>query len=128
MPRLVYDTRFFVECFFSDDSGLQVRAKDLVARNKDREVSAITMHELYLLELSRRGREIATVRVQGVQDMFHVTDVDLGIAIEAAEIRLRHKIPMGDSIIAATCQKYHAHCVTDDPHLTKMKEIKTRWI
>lgn len=128
MPRLVYDTRFFVECFFSDNIDLQARAKDLVTRNKDRSVSAVTIHELYLLELSRRGREIARLRVQGIQDMFHVVGVDVQIAIGAAEIRLKHKIPMGDSIIAATCQALTAQCVTDDPHLAKMKDIKTRWI
>ena len=66
MPRLIYDTRFFVECFFSDDTDLQVKAKDLVAKNKDRAVSAVTIHELYLLELSRRGRQIAKLRVQGI--------------------------------------------------------------
>jgi predicted nucleic acid-binding protein len=128
MPRLVYDTRFFVECFFSDDTAVQAEAKDLVTKNKDRAVSAVTIHELYLLELSRRGREIARLRVQGLQDMFRVVEVDSQIAIDAAEIRLKHKIPMGDSIIAATCRRLAAQCVTDDPHLTKMKEIKTRWI
>jgi len=128
MPRLVCDTRFFVECFFSDDIALQVKAKDLVTKNKDRAVSAVTIHELYLLELSRRGREIARLRVQGLQDMFRVVEVNSQIAIDAAEIRLKHKMPMGDSIIAATCQRLAAQCVTDDPHLTKMKDIKTRWI
>lgn len=128
MPRLLYDTRFFVECFFSNDTNLRVKAKNLVAENKDRAVSAVTMHELYLLELSKRGREIAALRVQGVQDMFRVVDVDSRIAIDAAEIRLKHKIPMGDSMIAATCRKLAAQCVTDDPHLAKMKEIKVRWV
>jgi predicted nucleic acid-binding protein len=128
MPRLVYDTRFFVEYFFSDDTEVQVKTKDLVARNKDRAISAVTIHELYLLELSKRGRQIAKLRVQGIQDMFHVVEVDSLIAIDSAEIRLKHKIPMGDSIIAATCLRLAAQCITDDPHLTKIRDIKTRWI
>jgi predicted nucleic acid-binding protein len=128
MPRLVCDTRFFVECFFSDDMGLQFKAKDLLAKNKDRYVSAVTLHELYLLELTRRGREIAKLRVQGVQDVFRVAGVNSRIAISAAEIRAKYRVPMGDSLIAATCQAVHAQCVTDDPHLAEMKEIKTRWI
>jgi predicted nucleic acid-binding protein len=128
MPRLICDTRFFVECFFSDNTQLQVNAKDLVTKNKDRYVSAVTLHELYLLELTRRGREIAKLRVQGVQDAFRIAAVNARIAIDAAEIRTKYRIPMGDSLIAATCQAIRAQCVTDDPHLTGMKEIKTRWL
>ncbi len=128
MPRLVCDTRFFVECFFSDNMDLQLKAKDLVAKNKDRYVSAVTLHELYLLELTRRGREIARLRVQGVQDVFRVAAVNSRIAIDAAEIRTKYRMPIGDSLIAATCQAVHAQCITDDPHLTEMKEIKTRWL
>ena len=68
------------------------------------------------------------VRVQGVQDLFRVVEVDSQIAIDAAEIRSRYKIPMGDSLIAATCKNAGAQCVTDDPHLKEMKELRTRWI
>jgi predicted nucleic acid-binding protein len=128
MPRLLCDTRFFVECFFSDNMELQVKAKDIVTKNKDRYVSAVTLHELYLLELTRRGREIAKLRVQAIQDAFRVVEVTAQIAIDAAELRTKYRIPMGDSLIAATCQSIRALCVTDDPHLTEMKEIKTRWI
>jgi predicted nucleic acid-binding protein len=128
MPRLVCDTRFFVECFFSDNVELQLKARNLVTENKNRYVSAVTLHELYLLELTRRGRETAKLRVQGVQDVFRVAGVNSRIAIDAAEIRAKYRMPMGDSLIAATCQAVHAQCVTDDPHLTEMREIKTRWI
>jgi predicted nucleic acid-binding protein len=128
MPKLLCDTRFFVECFFSDNTELQLRARDLIARNKDRYVSAVSIHELYLLELSKRGRETAKLRVQGVKDVFRVTPINAQIAIDAAEIRSKHKIPMGDSLIAATGRALGAQCVTDDPHLTEMKELKTRWI
>lgn len=128
MPKLVYDTRFFVECFFSGDNAIQAKARDLVIKNKDRAISAITVHELYLLELSRRGTEIARLRVQGIQDMFRVVEVDSQIAIDAAELRLKHKVPMGDSLIAATSLGLAAKCVTDDPHLARMKDIKTCWI
>jgi predicted nucleic acid-binding protein len=128
MRKLVYDTRFFVECFFSDDAELHRKAKDLVTRNKDRYVSVVTLHELYLLELSRRGRDNAKLRAQGVQDVFRVAVVNARIAIDAAEIRLKYKMPMGDSLIAATSKAMNAQCVTDDPHLTEMKDIKTCWI
>lgn len=127
MPKLVYDTRFFFEYFYTTSGELQLRAKDFVSKNKDRYVSAVTLHELYLLDLQKRGREIAKLSLQSIQDLFRVAQVDSKIAITAAELRNRYKLPMGDSLIAATCELLDAGCVTDDPHLIRIKEIKTRW-
>jgi len=39
--------------------GFQARAKDLVAKYKERYVCAITIHEVYLLSLAKEGREAA---------------------------------------------------------------------
>jgi predicted nucleic acid-binding protein len=127
MPSSLYDTRFFFEYFYSADSGLKPRAKESISRNKERYVSAVTLHELYLLDLQKRGREIARLSLQTVRDLFRIADVNSEIAINAAELRNRYKIPMGDSLIAATCRVVGAQCVTDDPHITKIKEIKTCW-
>ncbi len=127
MPKLVYDTRFFFEYFYTTNGELHLRAKDFVSKNKDRYVSVVTLHELYLLDLQKRGREIAKLSLQTIQDLFRVAQVDSKIAITAAELRNRYKLPMGDSLIAATCEALDARCITDDPHLIRIKEIKTRW-
>lgn len=127
MPKLVYDTRFFFEYFYTTKGELHLRAKDFVSKNKDRYVSVVTLHELYLLDLQKRGREIAKLSLQTIQDLFRVAQVDSKIAITAAELRNRYKLPMGDSLIAATCEALDARCITDDPHLIRIKEIKTRW-
>ncbi len=128
MPKLVFDTRFFVEHFFSSDPRARLRAKEFVTGIKERYVSAVSLHELYLIELAKRGREVAMLRAQSIQDFFDVVGVDSQIAINAAELRNKYRIPMGDSLIAATCREIAAECVTDDPHFTKMKEVKTRWL
>lgn len=128
MPRILYDTRFFVDAFFSDSARVQTVAKEFVTRNKERYISIVTLHELYFLELSKRGREIAKLRVRGIEDVFRVMGVNSEVAINAAEIRLKYKVPMGDSLIAATCKDLDAQCVTDDPHITEIKEIKTCWV
>ncbi len=128
MLKLVYDTRFFFEYFYSIDKGTQRRAKEFVSQNKGGYVSTITLHELYLLDLQKRGRETARISLQAVQDLFRVAAVNSQVAIDAAELRNRYRIPMGDSLIAATCHIMGAQCVTDDPHFTKLREIKTHWI
>jgi predicted nucleic acid-binding protein len=127
MPSFLYDTRFLVEYFFSNEHEHQVRAKDFVAKNRTRYVSVMSLHELYFLELASRGRDVARLRLQAVKDVFRVVDVNSEIAIEASELRHKYRIPMGDSVIAATCRFLGAQCVTDDPHFTQIEEIKTSW-
>lgn len=128
MPRLVYDTRFFAEYFYSTDGTILERAKEFMARSKERYVSTLTLHEIYLLSLKKEGRATARVRLQVLEDQFHTVDVDEEIAVSAAELRNRHRIPMADGIIAATCRLLEARCVTDDPHFSTLKEIKTQWM
>jgi predicted nucleic acid-binding protein len=128
MPKLCFDTRFFIEGFFSSDDHWRLRAKEFVTKNKDRYVSVATLHEVYFLELTKKGRDVAMLRTQAIQDFFDVAGLDSSIAVSAAELRAKYRIPMGDSLIAATCRALSADCVTDDPHFVKIREIKTRWI
>jgi predicted nucleic acid-binding protein len=37
-------------------------------------------------------------------------------------------MPMADSMIAATAITTKTVCVTDDPHIKKLREVKTKWI
>jgi len=128
MPRLVFDTRFFTTSFYSRDPDTQSRTKKLVAENKERYVSTAAIHELYLLTLAKEGREVARLRLQTVRDLFHVVDITEQIAVAAAELRHKYRIPMGDGLIAATCKSLDARCVTDDPHFASVREIRTLWL
>lgn len=128
MPRLVYDTRFFVEYFYSDNKQTQEKARNLISASRDRHISAITIHELYRMSLAKEGRETAKMRREAIEDLFSVVDVDSNLAVRAAELRHKRVMPMGDSLIAATCIVLKGECVTDDPHFTQVKEIKVRWI
>ena len=57
-----------------------------------------------------------------------MVDVDSKLAVAAAELRHVYRVPMADSMIAATARALGMDCVTDDTHLRSIKEIKTRWI
>ena len=48
-------------------------------------------------------------------------------AVMSAELRSRHRVPMADSVIAATAQKYECPVVSDDPHFRGIDGLKTRW-
>ena len=128
MPRTVYDTRFFIEHYYSRDADVLRRTKEEIRKTKERYVSAVVVHEVYQLTLEREGRETAVLRTSLLEKDFRVVDVDSEIAKSSAEIRHKHKISLADSVIAATSLFLDATCVSDDPHLRAIREIRTKWI
>lgn len=128
MPDAVYDTRFFVEHFYSAREEVLRRTKLELMTNKNKLVSVISLHEIYRLTLSKEGRETAGMRTSLISKDFEVVDVNMPIAIKAAEIRHGMSIPMADSLIAATCSVLKATCVSDDPHFDRVQGLSRRWI
>lgn len=128
MPELVYDTRFFIEHFYSANEKMRERTKREILVNKAKYVSVITLHEIYRLTLEKEGRETAQLRVNLISKDFEAVDVDSAIALKAAEMRHGLPLPMADSLIAATCFTLKAVCVSDDPHFTRLRGLSTRWI
>jgi predicted nucleic acid-binding protein len=127
MPRTVYDTRFFIEHYYSKDERTLQRTKEEM-RGREKYVSAIVIHEIYQLTLAREGRESAALRTTLLEKDFKIVKVDAEIAKSSAELRHKYKLSMADSMIAATASCLKATCISDDPHFQTVKEIKTRWI
>jgi predicted nucleic acid-binding protein len=128
MPSFIYDTRFFIEHYYSPSEDVQRRTKLELTANKNKLVSAISIHEIYRLTLNKEGRETAKLRVSLITKDFDVIDVDSAIAVKAAEIRHNRSMPMADSLIAATCLVLNCTCVSDDPHFEGVEGLPTRWI
>ena len=128
MSKAVYDTRFFVENYYSPDPIIIKKLKEFLGKTKERYISAIVIHEIYQLTLRKEGRETAILRATLLEQDFRVVNVDAEIAKLSAEIRLNHKISMADSIIAATAISLKAICISDDLHFKTVSEIKTQWI
>ena len=127
MNRAVYDTRFFMELYYSKDEALLKKIKEEKAR-KEKYVSAVAIHEVYKLSIAREGRETARLKVAVLKQDFKIVPVDDQVAEFSAELRHKYKLSMGDSMIAATASILKAVCVSDDPHFQQIKEIKTTWI
>ena len=125
--RSVYDTRFFVEYFYSGDAGFLRRLKEDLRAVRERMVSALTIHEIYHVNLEREGMEVAILRSETIQRDFNVVDVDYKMAVRSAELRNKHRIPMADSVIAATAQIHGCPLVSDDAHFKQIPDLKTRW-
>lgn len=124
--KAVYDTRFFVESFYSNDESILRRIRKHKALGRC--ISAVVIHEVYRLALSREGREVAKIKVTNIKKTFKVVPVDDQIAQLSAEFRHKYQLSMGDSMIAATASTLKAVCITDDPHFKQISEIQTEWI
>jgi predicted nucleic acid-binding protein len=127
MHKATYDTRFFVEFFYSKNQSQHKKLSEEKKR-KEKYISAIVIHELYKLSLVREGRETAKLRATLMKKDFQVVPVDDQIAQISAELRQKYNLSMGDSMIAATASLLKAVCITDDPHFKQIKEIETTWI
>lgn len=53
-----------------------------------------------------------------------VVDMDMFIAIDAAQIPTQHKLPMADSIIFATCRAYNATLWTQDSDFKDLPGVR----
>ena len=128
MPkRSIYDTRFFVEYFYSSDRNLLEKLKEDIRSTRERMVSAITLHEIYCISLKKEGREVAELRSETIRRDLQTLEVDHETAIRSAELRAKYRIPMADSIIAAAAQIKKCPIVSDDPHFQMIENLKTRW-
>ena len=128
MSKAVFDTRFFIEHYYSQDQTTLQKTKEELRQTKQRYISTIVIHEIYQLTLQKEGRETAKLRTNLLEKDFKTINVDPKIAKTSAELRHKYKTSMADSIIAATTLTLKATCLTDDPHLKTIKEIKTKWL
>ena len=127
MTKTVYDTRFLVELYYSNNPKTQQKINNQ-KKQKQKYISTIVIHEIFHLSLKREGRETATLRTTLLKQDFKTIPVNNEIAETSAELRNKYNLSMADSIIAATATKLKAICISDDPHFKQIKEIKTTWI
>jgi predicted nucleic acid-binding protein len=58
---------------------------------------------------------------------FRVLDVDYEVAVKSAELRSTIRMPITDSVIAATAQILDCVLFSDDAHFKEVKNLKTKW-
>jgi predicted nucleic acid-binding protein len=128
MPKTVYDTRFFLEHYYSREVSTLRKTKEAIQKTKERFISAIVLHEIYWLTLECEGQETAVLRASLLEKDFKIVKVDAEIAKSSAQLRHKYRMNIASSIIAATAIQLEAICLSDDPHFKIVGEIKTAWI
>ena len=127
LDRRLFDTRFFVEYFYSDDVEFVKLLKEELRSVKERMVSSLTVHEMHRINLQREGKDVACLRSNAIRGDFRVLDVDYGVAVKSAELRSTNHMPMADSVIAACAQIHDCVLFSDDAHFKEVENLKTKW-
>ena len=86
-------------------------------------IPTICLYEVFKITLSRVGEDEA-LRVAGLMSFGRIVDLDREIALAAAHLSIRQKLPMADSLILATARLYDATLWTQDEHFRDIPGVK----
>ena len=86
-------------------------------------VPTVSIYEVYKRILIQRDEEDA-LNVVGWMSLGQLVDLTREIALLAADLSLEHKLPMEDSMILATAQKFEAMLWTQDEHFKGLPGVK----
>ena len=86
-------------------------------------VSAINIYEVFKRVLQQRGEDAALQAVALMQQA-NIVDVTSPIAMDAANLSAKLKLPMADSLMFATARAYGATLWTQDTDLDGLPGVK----
>jgi len=86
-------------------------------------VPSITITEVFKTVLRQRGEEAALI-VTAHMKQGKVIPLDSELAMDAAKFGVLHKLPLADSIIFATSQKYAAVLWTQDSDFKGLPNVR----
>jgi predicted nucleic acid-binding protein len=117
----VVDSSAWLE-YFADagDARLYAAAIEHTARLI---VPSITLFEVYKRSLQQRGEDQALEAVAAMRQG-RVVNLDERTAIEAAKLSVAMKLPLADSVILATAQRYRAVLWTQDADFEGIAGVK----
>jgi toxin FitB len=118
---VVVDSSGWLE-YFSDGANAEVFAPAIEAY-KALLVPTISMAEVFKRTRQQRGRSLA-YRAMGQMKLGRVVDLDYKLAVTAARISLKEKLPLADSIILATAREYGATLWTQDAHFEGIAGVR----
>jgi len=107
--------------YFADGPNAPVFAKAL--RDTDQIlVPSVCLHEVYKFVLRQRG-PAAALQAVALMRQGRIVESDERIALLAAELSLKHKLPMADSVILATARVHAAHIWTQDADFDGLEDV-----
>ena len=129
----ILDSTFLVTHYTTDDERIlsRTRAKLAALRRERRGVlPSVVVAEVTNAVCREGGREKALAQLGALEHAgLEVVPLDIGLARDAGLLKCVHRdVPMADCVIAATALLLGGRVVTNDPHFSKVKGLRTTWI
>jgi len=86
-------------------------------------VPVICLYEVFKLTLLQKGEEDA-LHIAGIMSSGLSVDINRDIALSAAQLSIKYKIPMADSLILGTARQHQAVLWTQDEHFNGIPKVK----
>ena len=84
---------------------------------------SVVVYEVYKRVKMLMGEGLALKAISFITTHTTIIDADKKIALNAAEISIRHKLAMADAIIKATAEDRGAKIITGDPHFKGFPDV-----
>jgi len=95
---------------------------DIIEDSAKQYVPSICIYEVYKRMLIDKDEVVALSSTEFMQNAM-VVSITPKIAILAAKLGKKHKLPMADSIIYATAKIYDAEVYTQDKHFENLEQV-----
>ena len=107
----VIDSSAWLE-YFADGPQADLFAK-AISETESLIVPTLSIYEVFKRVLQQRGDD-AALQAVAFMEQGRVVDLDRATALAAAEISVRHRLPMADSVMLATARRRGAVLWTQD--------------
>lgn len=129
----ILDSKFFITHYASKDEKVLARTREkLSGLRRDRRgiIPSIVIAELTNLVCREGGKDKALAQVRALEHSgLEITQLDASLARDAGLLRCELRdLPTADCVIAVTALRNKGVVVTDDPHFSKVKGLRTTWI
>ncbi len=117
----ILDSSAWLECL--DEGPNTPHFAPVIAKHPDLIVPAIIITEIRKFLLREKGGEEAETITRSLLAS-HVVPIDESIAISAADLAIKHKLPLADSLIYATTLAHEATLWTQDDDFKGLPNVK----
>lgn len=131
--REILDSRFLLTHFGAKDEEVLARTRTKLAtlrRERRGVLPSIVIAEVENAICQEAGRAEAAAKLRAIDHAgLEVVQLDAELAREAGFLQCMHRdLPMADCVIAATALRLRGRVVSDDPHFSGIRGLRTTWI
>ena len=129
----ILDSRFLLTHYAAGDEDTLSRTRTKLAElRKGRRgiLPSIVIAEVTNAVCRSDGRDKALAQMRALEHSgLEVVPLDAALARDAGFLRCAHRdLPIADCVIAVTALRLGGRVVTNDPHFSKVKGLRTTWI